>query len=84
MLKAAGGIGLLAGIRLPVIGLAAGTGLVLFFIGAVAVTIRASWYKHLPYPLGWHLASSRLQINAGASELIPAALRASLQVFAHT
>lgn len=49
-LKAAGAAGLLVGLALPAVGVAAGTGLVLFFLGAVATVVRARWYGHLPYP----------------------------------
>jgi DoxX-like protein len=49
-LKAAGALGLLVGIGVPLIGIAAAIGLVLFFVGAIAVVIRASWYSHLPWP----------------------------------
>jgi DoxX-like family len=61
-LKAAGAIGLLVGITVPPIGVAAAVGLVLFFIGAVVTAIRAHWYgqlpirlRGLPWPVGrWH------------------------------
>ena len=49
-LKAAGALGLLVGIGVPLIGIAAPVGLVLFFVGAIAVVIRAGWYSHLPWP----------------------------------
>ena len=49
-LKAAGVLGLLVGIGVPQIGVAAAIGLVLFFVGAIAVVIRARWYSHLPWP----------------------------------
>jgi hypothetical protein len=49
-LKAAGALGLLVGIAVPVIGVAAAVGLVLFFFGAIAVVMRARWYSHLPWP----------------------------------
>ena len=52
-LKAAGAIGLLAGIAVPLFGLAAATGLTLFFLGAIFATVRAHWYEHLPYPTTW-------------------------------
>jgi hypothetical protein len=52
-LKAAGGFGLLIGIGLPLIGIAAAAGLVLFFVGAIVTALRARWYGHLPYPLAW-------------------------------
>jgi hypothetical protein len=49
-LKAAGALGLIVGIVVPPIGVAAAGGLVLFFLGAVATVVRARWYGHLPYP----------------------------------
>jgi hypothetical protein len=49
-LKAAGALGLLVGICASPIGIAAAIGLVLFFVGAIAVVIRARWYSHLPWP----------------------------------
>ncbi|HEY8546858.1 MAG TPA: DoxX family protein [Acidimicrobiales bacterium] len=49
-LKAAGAAGLLVGLALPAVGVAAGAGLVLFFLGAVATVLRSGWYGHLPYP----------------------------------
>ena len=49
-LKAAGTLGLLVGIGVPVIGVAAAVGLVLFFVGAITVVVRARWYSHLPWP----------------------------------
>jgi hypothetical protein len=55
MLKALGAIGLLAGIAIPMIGVAAAAGLVLFFAGAIVTAMRARWYAHLPYPLVWLL-----------------------------
>jgi hypothetical protein len=49
--KAAGAAGLVVGLFVPVIGVAAGIGLVLYFTGAVATVIRARWYVHIPFPL---------------------------------
>jgi DoxX-like family len=49
-LKAGGALGLIIGICVPPIGVAAAIGLVLFFLGAIAVVIRARWYSHLPWP----------------------------------
>jgi DoxX-like family len=54
-LKAAGALGLLVGIGIPAIGVAAAVGLVLFFVGAIVTAIRAHWYSHLPYPATWLL-----------------------------
>lgn len=49
--KAAGAVGLVAGLFLPVVGLLAAIGLILYFAGAVTTVIRARWYSHIPYPL---------------------------------
>ncbi|AOP45412.1 DoxX family protein [Streptomyces lydicus] len=49
--KAAGAAGLLAGLFVPVLGVLAGVGLVLYFAGAVVFVVRARWYAHVPYPL---------------------------------
>ena len=49
--KAAGAVGLLAGLFVPVIGIAAGIGLVLYFTGAVVTVVRARWFSHLVFPL---------------------------------
>jgi hypothetical protein len=49
--KAAGAAGLLIGLFVPVIGVMAGIGLVLYFTGAVVTVVRARWYSHIPYPL---------------------------------
>jgi DoxX-like family len=54
-LKAAGALGLLVGIGVPLIGVAAAVGLVLFFVGAISVVIRAHWYSHLPWPVTYLL-----------------------------
>lgn len=49
--KAAGAAGLLAGLLLPLIGVLAGVGLVVYFAGAVCTVIRARRYAHIPFPL---------------------------------
>jgi len=49
--KAAGAVGLLVGLAVPIIGTLAAIGLVLYFIGAVTTVLRARWYSHIPYPL---------------------------------
>lgn len=49
--KAAGAAGLLVGLFVPVIGVLAGIGLVLYFSGAAITVLRARWYSHVPYPL---------------------------------
>ena len=50
VLKAAGAAGLLAGIAVPVIGVAAAIGLVLFFVCAVFAHLRVRWYSTLAFP----------------------------------
>jgi DoxX-like family len=45
ILKAAGAVGLLVGIAVPIIGVAAAIGLVLFFIGAIVTHLRAGDYS---------------------------------------
>ncbi|MDA0564338.1 DoxX family protein [Streptomonospora sp. S1-112] len=49
--KAAGAVGLVVGLAVPVVGLLAGVGLVLYFTGAVITVLRARSYSHVPFPL---------------------------------
>ncbi|WP_037607866.1 DoxX family protein [Streptacidiphilus rugosus] len=49
--KAAGALGLLIGLLVPLVGIAAGIGLVLYFTGAVITVVRARSYAHIPFPL---------------------------------
>lgn len=49
--KLAGALGLLAGLRVPAVGLAAGIALVLYFLGAVATVLRARSYKTVLFPV---------------------------------
>lgn len=49
--KAAGAAGLLVGLFVPVIGILAGIGLVLYFVGAVVTVLRARSYATVAYPL---------------------------------
>lgn len=51
VVKAVGGAGLLAGLAVPPIGVAAAAGLVVYFLGAVLTVLRARWYTHVGYPL---------------------------------
>ncbi|MEU7468676.1 DoxX family protein [Streptomyces sp. NPDC044984] len=54
LLKAAGAAGLLLGLLgVPVVGVAAATGLVLFYLGAVAAHIRARVYYNFAFPGGY-------------------------------
>jgi hypothetical protein len=67
-LKAAGAAGLLMGIGLPVIGVAAAVGLILFFAGAIVTVTRAHWYSHVPFPAAFLvLAAASLAIQLDAS-----------------
>jgi hypothetical protein len=53
-LKAAGAIGLVLGLAgVPVLGIAAAAGLVLFFIGAIIAHLRARVYYNLAFPGGY-------------------------------
>ncbi|GAB2486689.1 DoxX family protein [Nocardiopsis aegyptia] len=49
--KAAGAVGLLVGLFVPVIGLLATIGLCLYFTGAVITVLRARVYAHVAAPL---------------------------------
>lgn len=49
-LKLAGAVGLVAGLVLPAIGIAAAAGLVLFFIGAVVTHVRAGVLYNIAFP----------------------------------
>ncbi|MET8864154.1 DoxX family protein [Nonomuraea sp. NPDC004580] len=49
--KAAGAAGLLAGLAVPVIGVLAGIGLVVYFLGAVVTVLRARSYKTVVFPI---------------------------------
>ncbi|MFJ3305947.1 DoxX family protein [Streptomyces sp. NPDC086549] len=49
--KAAGAVGLVAGLFVPFVGVVAGAGLVLYFAGAAVTVARARWYSHIPFPL---------------------------------
>ncbi|MFG2904067.1 DoxX family protein [Kitasatospora sp. NPDC048286] len=49
--KAAGALGLLAGLAVPAVGYAAAVGVVLYFLGAVLTVLRARAYAHVPFPL---------------------------------
>ncbi|MEV4893569.1 DoxX family protein [Nonomuraea sp. NPDC055795] len=48
--KVAGAVGLLAGLAVPAIGIAAAAGLALYFAGAVFAVARARVHADLPFP----------------------------------
>ena len=66
-LKLAGAIGLLVGVvGLPVIGIAAATGLVLYFIGAVIAHVRARVFYNIAFPGAYlGLSAASLVLLAG-------------------
>lgn len=49
--KAAGAVGLVVGLFIPLLGVAAGICLILYFIGAVITVVRARSYGHIAFPL---------------------------------
>jgi hypothetical protein len=49
--KAAGAIGLLVGLAVPVLGTIAGVCVVLYFLGAVLTVARAKAWGHIVFPL---------------------------------
>jgi hypothetical protein len=53
-LRAAGALGLLIGLAVPPIGVAAAIGVVLYFLGAIITHLRARWYDSIGYP-GFYL-----------------------------
>ncbi|WP_326598217.1 DoxX family protein [Streptomyces sp. NBC_01803] len=62
-LKAAGALGLLAGFAVPLIGTAAAAGLVLFFLGALVVHLRAHHYEFGNLSIFLSLASGALAVG---------------------
>ena len=66
-LKLAGALGLLVGVvGLPVIGIAAATGLVLYFIGAVIAHLRAHVFYNIAFPGAYlGLSAASLLLLAG-------------------
>lgn len=49
--KAAGAVGLAAGLVVPVIGVVAGICLVLYFVGAMITVLRARFFAHVSAPV---------------------------------
>src|SRR5512146_569721 len=49
--KAAGAACLLVGLFVPIVGVVAWIGLVLYFAGAVITVIHAHWYSHISFPV---------------------------------
>jgi hypothetical protein len=66
-LKAAGALGLLVGLGVPLLGVVAAGGLVLFFVGAILTHIRAHWFA-FTYPAAFLLlALSSLGLRLASS-----------------
>lgn len=63
ILKAAGAIGLLAGIGVPLIGIAAAVGLLLFFVGAIITHLRRGDYSLGPAIFFLLLAGAALALR---------------------
>ena len=55
VVKAIGALGLLIGFVVPVIGVAAAIGLVLFFVCAIPIHLRVRDLAHVPYPVAYLL-----------------------------
>ena len=49
--KALGAVGLVVGLWVPAIGVAAAIGLTVYFVGAVLTVLNAHAYAHIPFPL---------------------------------
>ena len=49
--KALGAAGLVVGVWVPAIGVAAAIGLTLYFVGAALTVLHAHAYAHIPFPL---------------------------------
>ena len=68
VLKALGAVGLLIGIVVPSVGVAASLGLVLYFIGAIATVVRSRCYAHIRFPtLFLLLAAASLALRLATS-----------------
>jgi hypothetical protein len=56
--KGAGALGLLVGLFVPVVGIAAAVGIILYFTGAVVTVLRARSYKTVAYPVMYLLPAA--------------------------
>ena len=59
--KVAGAVGLLAGLRAKPLGIAAGSGLVLYFCGTVITHVRAGVFRNISFP-GAYLGLSSISL----------------------
>lgn len=62
--KAAGSIGLIVGLWIPAVGVAAAIGLILYFTGAVVTVLRARSYKTVAFPI-LYLAPVAVALSLG-------------------
>jgi DoxX-like family len=68
ILKIAGAVGLLIGIAVPALGVAAAVGLVLFFVAAISAHIRVRDYASIPFPgMFLLLAAASLVLRVASS-----------------
>ena len=67
VLKAAGALGLLVGIGVPVIGIAAAVGLILFFVGAIITHLRGGDYSLGPAMAFFLLAVAAFVVRLASS-----------------
>lgn len=58
VVKAAGALGLLTGIWVPFLGIAASAGLVAYFVCAVLTVLRARWYSDVRFPAAFLLLAA--------------------------
>ncbi|MFJ7268181.1 DoxX family protein [Streptomyces sp. NPDC099050] len=65
-LKAAGAIGLVAGLWLPPLGIAAAVGVALYFIGAIVAHLRAKDYAFAPAAVLLLVAAAALILRVAA------------------
>lgn len=63
VLLATGTVGLLAGFAVPVLGLLAGAGLVLYFLGALGAHLRVRDYHFGPWAMYFSAAVAALAVN---------------------
>jgi hypothetical protein len=67
ILHAAGALGLLVGIRVPVIGWAAAVGVILYFVGAIVTHLRAREYTLAPPVVFLLVAMAALVLRLASS-----------------
>lgn len=66
-LKAAGGLGLLVGVWVPMLGVAAAIGVILYFIGAIVAHLRVKDYNIAPDVVIFVLAVAALVLNLASA-----------------